>query len=214
MKTPFFIITILVAFAFSVQAQDFKAGALGGATFSQVHGDNYVGFNKIGILGGLYVSRSFGKDWAAQMEIVYKQKGSRHQPNESKGDYNLYKLSFDYLEVPLLAKMNMNNISFEGGFAISAMINSKEEDQYGPIESIYPFQDFEVSGLLGINYQFHPKMFVNLRWSYAITRVRKAYGGAFDDQKPPHWMDGKYGQYNHLVSFSLYYEFESLFNHK
>ncbi|MGQ1787361.1 MULTISPECIES: porin family protein [unclassified Saccharicrinis] len=205
------VILFLFLVGFSSFSQEFKAGAIGGATFSQVHGDNYVGFNKIGLVGGLYVSRQFADIWAGQLEIVYKQKGSRHNPNESKGDFNLYKLNFDYMEVPLLVKVDVNDFSFEAGAAFGVLINSKEEDQYGTLISDYPFEDYELSGLLGVNYQFHPRMFVNLRWSYAFTRVRKAYGGAFDNQKPPHWMDGKYGQYNHLVSLSLYYEFESLF---
>ncbi len=211
MKIRLFILsTILITCTLSIKSQDFKAGAIGGATFSQVQGDTYAGFNKIGIVGGLYVSRSFTDIWAGQFEIVYKQKGSRHNPNESKGDYTIYKLNFDYIEVPLLAKLRLNDILFEGGASLGLLINSSEEDQYGEISSIYPFEDYELSGLVGVGYQFHPKMYVNLRWSHAFTRVRKAYGGALDNQKPLHWMDGKLGQYNQSISLTLYYEFNSL----
>lgn len=195
----------------SSKAQEFKAGAIAGAAFSQVEGDTYAGFNKIGIVGGLYVSRWFGDIWAGQFEIVYKQKGSRHSPNETKGDYTLYKLNLNYIEVPLLAKFRVNDLMFEAGGAFGTLIHSSEENEYGTVNSIYPFEDFEMSGLVGVSYQFHPRMLVNLRWSTAFTRARKAYGGAFDHQKPVKWLGGKFGQYNHSVSLSVYYEFERMF---
>lgn len=193
------------------KAQEFNAGAVAGATFSQVEGDTYAGFNKIGMVGGLYVNRWFSDIWAGQFEIVYKQKGSRHSPNESKGDYTLYKLNLNYIEVPLLAKLRVNDLMFEAGGSLGVLIHSSEEDQYGMVNSIYPFEDYELSGLVGVSYQFHPRMLVNLRWSSAFTRVRKAYGGAFDHQKPVKWLGGKFGQYNHSISLSVYYEFERMF---
>ncbi len=211
MKRLFLFISAFVLISISVNSQEFKAGAIGGATFSQVHGDSYVGFNKMGLVTGLYVSRSLNPDWGAQFEIVYKQKGSRHNPNESTGDYNLYKLSFDYIEIPLLVKLNMTKVSLEAGVAFGILINSKEEDQYGIVEASIPFEDYEFSGIIGVNYHFYNRLYANLRWSYSFTRVRKAYGGEYDDQYLTHWMDGKFGQYNHVVSLSVYYEFEKLF---
>ncbi|SMO60599.1 Outer membrane protein beta-barrel domain-containing protein [Saccharicrinis carchari] len=207
MKKLLLILT-LGLFLFDSYAQEFKAGAIAGAAFSQVEGDTYTGFNRIGLAGGLYVSRSFSELWEGQLEIVYKQKGSRHTPNESKGDYSLYKLNLNYIEVPLLVKLKVNEISFEAGAAFGTLIHSSEEDENGTITSIYPFEDHELSGIVGVSYKFRPRMLVNLRWSAALTRARKAYGGAFDHQKPVKWLGGKFGQYNHCFSLSLYYEFE------
>ncbi len=205
------IIAFVILFTLSGKAQEFKAGAIAGAAFSQVEGDTYTGFNKIGIVGGLYVNRWFNDVWAAQFEIVYKQKGSRHSPNESKSDYTLYKLNLNYMEVPLLAKLRVNDLMFEVGGAFGALIHSSEEDENGTINASYPFEDYEISGLAGISYQVYPRMLVNLRWSYAFTRARKAYGGKYDWQPPAKWMDGKFGQYNHSVSLSVYYEFGRMF---
>ncbi|WP_075590395.1 porin family protein [Labilibacter marinus] len=213
MKITILFIALLIITSLHTSAQDFKAGAVGGMTFSQVDGDTYAGFNKLGVVAGLYVEREFSELWSAQFEIVYKQKGSRHNPNESIGDYTKYQLDFGYVEVPIIAKIHVKKFSFEAGVSLGSLIHSYEGDQYGELpESIYPFEDFEFSSITGINYQFHPRMYMNLRWSYAFTRVRKAYGGDFDDQKPPHWGDGKYGQYNHVASFSIYYEFGDIFN--
>lgn len=205
------IIAFVALITLSGKAQEFKAGAIAGAAFSQVEGDTYTGFNKIGIVGGLYVNRWFSDIWAGQFEIVYKQKGSRHSPNESKGDYTLYKLNLNYIEVPLLAKLSVNDLMFEAGGSYGVLIHSSEENEHGKVIASYPFEDYEMSGLVGISYRVYPRMLINLRWSTAFTRARKAYGGAFDHQKPVKWLGGKFGQYNHSVSLSVYYEFERMF---
>lgn len=206
------IILLIIVLPSELIAQDFKAGLTGGAVFSQVDGDTYEGFNKLGLVGGLYVSRSFTEQWLGQFEIVYKQKGSLHNPNESTNDYTKYKLNLDYIEIPVIAKLRVNKFAFEGGASLGMLMNSSEEDEYGEIGATVPFEDYEWCSIVGVNYQFHEQMFVNIRWSYSLNRVRKAYGGDFDNQKPPHWRDGKYGQYNHSISVSVYYELDKLFN--
>lgn len=202
------IIAFVILFTLSGKAQGFKAGAIAGAVFSQFEGDTYGGFNKIGIVGGLYVNRWFNDVWAAQFEIVYKQKGSRHSPNESKNDYTLYKLNLNYMEVPLLAKLKVNDFMFEAGGAFGVLIHSSEENEDGTLNFTYPFEDYEMSGIVGINYNFHPRMLVNLRWSYGFTRARR---GVYDIQPRPQWVNLKIGEYNHSVSLSVYYEFGRMF---
>lgn len=192
-------------------AQDFKAGAIAGATFAQVDGDTYGGFNKIGIVGGLYVSRLITEHWAGQLEIVYKQKGSRHIPDYERDNYALYKLNLDYLEAPLLAKYEINNFLLEAGVAMGTLINSLEEDQNGSVNSTIPFRNFELSSIAGVSYPVYKNILLNLRWSYGITRARKASAGVFDIQMPQYWLHGKLGQYNNTVSFSVCYEFERMF---
>lgn len=206
------IILLMMISPLKLIAQDFKAGVIGGAVFSQVDGDTYEGFNKLGLVAGLYVSRSLSEQWLGQFEIIYKQKGSLHNPNESINDFTKYKINLDYIEIPVIAKLHVNKFSFEGGAAFGMLITSSEEDEYGDVGATVPFEDFEWSSIVGINYQFYEKMFVNIRWSYSLSRVRKAYGGDFDNQKPPHWRDGKFGQYNHSISVSVYYELDKLFN--
>jgi len=211
-NTKLIILLLFILPPLGAIAQDFNAGVIGGAVFSQVDGDTYEGFNKLGLTCGLYVSRSFTEQWMGQFEIIYKQKGSLHNPNESVNDYTKYKLKLNYIEIPVVAKLKVKKFAFEGGAAFGMLINSSEEDEYGEIATTVPFEDYEWSSIVGVCYQFNEKMFADIRWSYSFTRVRKAYNGDFDSQKPSHWRDGKLGQYNHSVSISIYYEFDKLFN--
>ncbi len=41
----------------SVRAQEFNAGIFGGVTASQVDGDSYGGYNKLGFTAGVFVNR-------------------------------------------------------------------------------------------------------------------------------------------------------------
>lgn len=215
MKKIFILGAIIITLSnLSVIGQDFKAGILGGTVFSQVDGDYYTGFFKPGLVGGLYVSRPINNDWLAQFEIVYKQKGSLYNGNESIGDYSQYKMALEYMEVPILIKLFLNSVALEGGFTFGKLLSYTEEDEFGDLDATIEFEDFEWGSLVGVNYQIHDQMHINIRWCYSISRIRKAYGGEYDDAVLLHWSDKKMGQYNHSVSFSLYYELDKLFTNR
>jgi hypothetical protein len=211
------IILIIFFFPITVFSQDFKAGAVGGVVFSQVDGDNYGGYNKLGVTGGLYVARSFSDVWQGQFEIVYKQKGSRYMGKKLIDETTRYYLDLNYIEIPLLVQLKAQPFSFEAGVAFGTLIRSSERDALGDISEIFPdlyipFEDYEWSSFTGVNYHFFDNMYANIRWAYSINRVRKAYGGKYDDQVLPYWGQGKLGQYNHYISLSIYYEFNNFFS--
>ena len=83
--------------------QNFKAAILVGANFSQVDGDQLGGYNKLGLNTGIEISRSVNDNWDAAFEIRYTMKGSKKVLDPKSLDPTL-KLSYHYIEVPLLAK--------------------------------------------------------------------------------------------------------------
>ena len=44
-------------------AQDFGAQLLVGANFSQVDGDQFAGYNKLGVNAGIQINRPINSDW-------------------------------------------------------------------------------------------------------------------------------------------------------
>lgn len=60
-----------------LQSQNFKGGLIGGLTASQVDGDSYAGFDKLGIHGGVFVNTGFSELWGFQLEIKYAGRGAR-----------------------------------------------------------------------------------------------------------------------------------------
>ncbi|WP_282036021.1 porin family protein [Saccharicrinis aurantiacus] len=212
MKKIICVVLVIICIGFAkLNAQDFRAGILGGAVFSQIDGDNYAGFNKPGFALGMYAARQINPHWLAQFEILYTQKGAKNDPNTASlgTSTEIYKASLDYIEIPLFARYYLNKFSFDAGVSYGVLVRSKEEDQYGEIDA-NPFEDHEWATLIGVNYQINSRLYASVRWAYSITRIRKAYEGEYDWQPHPIW-GNKFGQYNHNVSVMLHYQFEKLF---
>ena len=74
-----YIWIILLLVSLDTKAQTFKPGVLVGLVTSQVGGDGYSGFNKLGLTFGGYVRYQLSDNWSTQFEIAYVQKGSRNK---------------------------------------------------------------------------------------------------------------------------------------
>lgn len=190
-----------------VSAQDFYAGPIIGASFSQVDGDSYAGFNKAGFVIGGFAGRSLSDIWDVQMEIVYIQKGSRKTPDAENGDYSDYMIHLNYIQFPVLVRLKQKKFSIEGGICIGSLLGSREEEFGEPIVSQYivPFKSTEWSWLCGVNYQITERLRVNGRFSYSLFRIRVPYNGDVNVYNP-HWDQHKPGQYNDVISVAFYYD--------
>lgn len=189
----------LFAFNFSF-AQRFNAGLIGGFTTSQVSGDQLSGFNKSGFEAGGLVSAPISQKFDLSFQIVFIQKGSKKNFSPDDGDYEYYRLSLNYIEVPLLLQYNYSKkIQFETGPLFGKLISSKEEDQYGEISAPKPFKPYELSVMLGMSYKLLDNFYLNLQGSNSILEIRT-----------PPVRDGyrlNRRQYNSVLMFSFKYIF-------
>ena len=96
-----FIILFLFSCSF-LKAQYFNAGLKAGIVGSQVDGDKFAGYDKLGLDAGIFVNYQLSMRTALQLEMEYIQKGSSHTPNVEKGDYDEYKMRVDYFQMPVL----------------------------------------------------------------------------------------------------------------
>ena len=204
-------------FASALLAQQFNVGLLGGLVTSQVDGDTYAGYNKLGFLAGGFVTKKFSDEgkWSVSFEITYIQKGSRKAPRPDKGDYSIYRLNLNYAEVPLLLKYSFTapdslggdkvKFQLEAGFAAGALVQSKEEDTFGPVVGGVPFERSGYSYILGLNYFASEKAAFNVRYEYSIIPARKGAIGQYYQNWTYKFL--KPGYYNNLVVFSFRYQF-------
>jgi len=215
MNKAILILSLLICTSLA-HAQDFRAGALLGTSFSQVDGDNYIGYNKVGINIGGFVSRPISDKWELQFDISYIQKGSREAPKPDKGRYDDYKIHLSYIQFPLVARYHYKKFSGEAGISIAALLNSEEEVDGAPVEDIpnsdiVPFQNTEWATVFGLNYHITDRLWINARWLYSINRVRIPYNGEIPVYNPkPHWLSRKPGQYNNNFVVSAYYSINKL----
>ena len=210
MKTiirAFFLTTVLILVTTISHGQKFVAGPKLGIAFTQVDGDFYEGFHKVGLNLGGFVYRTISKNerWDLQFEIEYIQKGSRKSPNAETGDYADYKMSLNYIQFPIFVRYNIEHFSFEGGISIGTLLSSEEYYEGSEYtQDDHPFKTMEYASIFSVNYHFNKKLWINARYSYSIARIRVPYNGEIDVY-PPRWSFQKPGQYNHIMVFSLYY---------
>jgi hypothetical protein len=205
------IVALIVSASMTnLSAQEFYAGPVVGASFSQIDGDAYSGYNKLGLVVGGFVGRQISEHWKTQLEIVYVQKGSRATPDIEAGDYSDYLADLKYIQFPLTMQLITGKFQFEGGLCFGSLLSSNEEAYGAPIpeQDQIPFKNTEWSTVWGFSYHITDQLMINCRFNYSLLRVREPYGGSVPVYDP-HWDLKKPGQYNNVVCLSLYYD---LFN--
>lgn len=197
------VILIAVLVFFNIknnQAQTFRGAVSVGLLGSQVLGDGFSGYKKAGIAGGLLIQRRLSDKWKWQMELQYVNKGSKKNPNYDIGDYTKYKISFHYIEVPLVLLYSYKyNIDFEIGCAPAFLFKTLQEDQHGVLDITRPFKDYDFSSILGVNYNITEKFVSNLRFTqtFFFSPIRNNFGNR------KYWFN--WGDYNMVLTISFKY---------
>jgi hypothetical protein len=196
----FFIALTTVQYAY---AQKFIGGALFGMNASQVSGDNLGGYDKVGITGGVTVSRKLTEKSELEMRITYSAKGSRDVPNYEKGKYSAYYLRLKYIEVPVFYRYKFKKIWLMGGISGGYLIRSSIANENGPFPEFSaenrPFNKYEVCTHYGISLPFEDHWEIEFKSSdtFFLLPIRN------------HASNGKYlfdrGQLNSVLTFSLKY---------
>jgi opacity protein-like surface antigen len=188
---------------FSVQAsyaQEFGASLVVGANFSQVDGDQMGGYNKLGLNSGIAISRKVNNEWTASFEILYAMKGSKKVIDPDNFEPYL-KLSYHYVEVPLLARYSFTDkINFFGGPSIGVNVFNQRDDN-GIVTSEEGLTTTEIGLHLGGNYKITDKMALELRHAYSLLSVRD-YPIIVNG---PTWF-GRAGWYNRLFTIGIRYD--------
>ena len=221
-------IGILIAFSHLAHAQEsdddeehglyiekprvFYGGLIAGANFSQVDGDYFAGYRKIGLNAGGIVYAQLAKHVAISLEILYSQKGSKSDgPQYSPGNTSLlitkYSIAANYAEVPVMINyFDKRRSHFGIGVSFSRLVSSNESittDSLSTIRTIpldlqYPFKKNDFNFLAGVEIHLVKGLFLNVRFQYSILPIRS---GA--DLPPIQY--ARADQYNNLWVLRLMY---------
>ena len=171
-------------------AQNFNAGFIGGLTMSQISGDGYSGYNKVGPRIGAYVSYPLKKKMNLQIEIQYLQKGSKENDVNAN---NFYSYKLDYLEIPFTLNYQIKEfIYLESGIGSNYLLGFNES------ESNSDPNKFSMDFILGTQYQFNKNVLFNFRFAHSLTRIRKHSSNGI-------WGLNR-GEYSNLISLALIYQ--------
>lgn len=150
----------------------FEGGVSAGFNFTQVDGDNYAGFNKLGLNAGPIVHVNFNPNWNVSLELLYSQKGARTKPDPNI--VNTYLLAMDYAEVPVVLNYNdKNRLIFQAGLCYGRLVSVKEEINGFDNNNDEAFYSDELSYIIGGTFLVGEMRHwgVNVRYQGSITTV-------------------------------------------
>ena len=188
-------------------AQSFNGGLIAGATFCQVDGDKYFGYNKLGFTAGGYVNLPIANHFALQMELKYTQMGAKSSIKEAElPTYGQYKLVLHYAEIPLMLRYDFGHftvygksldfLSLEAGFSLDFLLK-----YYGEMGSqqFWKFNFFSVSGNFGLHFAFTDHWGAGVRMMYSVTPMQT-------NPTPQYFFDHSY---NKVIQATVTYNINS-----
>jgi len=207
-QIPIILFLFLIFFLrIDLIAQRFDGGILAGGLISQVDGDDWKGYNKVGYLAGGFVHLELSPHSSLQLEMEYIQKGSRKPANFDSGDYKTYLLRLHYLEIPLLYQFTfLKRLSVEVGPAADILLGYSEQGDGQEVPNRYPFRRVTLSGIVGVSGYITRHLKATIRFNYSLLSLRQPQ----PDRRPEAWRKVlfEWGQYNNVLSLSVSYQFK------
>ncbi|MBC8314924.1 MAG: PorT family protein [Bacteroidetes bacterium] len=188
-------------------AQRFDGGILAGGLISQVDGDRWGGYTKVGFLGGGFVHLELSPHSSLQLEMEYIQKGSKKPTFYQENDYHSYLLRLHYLEIPILYQFTfLKRISVEAGPAVDVLLGFNEEVDGSEVPNDYPFRRVTLAGIVGVSGYISRHLKATFRFNYSLFSLRQPQ----PDRRPEAWRKVLFdwGQYNNVLSLSVSYQFK------
>jgi len=188
-----------------VKKNAFNLLVMAGVSPSQVHGDAYSGFHKLGAMGGIGVESVFSENFSASLSLLLIQKGARKNQNLEKNDLSYYYLNLNYIEAPILVTYTQKKFLFDIGVSAAYLINYYEASEAGNFTGTYPFQNFDYSVKIGLGCNITSKWFMNLRSSnsFITTRPNRIKQAVYYNNIIARTFNK--GYYNNILEFTLGY---------
>ncbi len=181
---------LMIVSSLNLLAQGFKGGVTGGLVVSQVDGDGYGGYNKIGFQGGVYSRYYFGDKLALTAMLRYLPKGSHFGDNKTQ---TYFKINLNYIDIPITVSYRLfNKIDISAGVSAGVLFKTKVEDPTGRVSAERLFyKKTDISVLAGVSYCITEKVSINVEHMYSILPINTRMSR----------------QHNNLLIASLVYQF-------
>jgi len=184
------IIGMTLLFSFQATAQKrrfnpkqrFHAGMIIGFNIAQIDGDRFSGYDKRGIMGGLQGIAVISRRVNLVAELLYSQKGSRIEYNNSLFKEKTRILALDYAEIPILFRVKLipdsddrKPLELETGFSLSRLLATNIEEDLDRLD--YNFSDIsnqfrktDLNYIIGGNLEILPNFNLGIRSNISITK--------------------------------------------
>jgi hypothetical protein len=156
-----------------VAAQNVGAGLIVAGVASQIDGDSWGGYNKLGYSLGGFAWYDFNDRVSLSPEITIGHRGSR----EMVDGYEQYNLNV--IDVPLLVRycilgdINAQNLQLEAGPSANILISAKSGFGQQKLDLMPQFNRLNLSINTGATFFVNKNIGIMGRWSYALTNMNK-----------------------------------------
>ena len=184
----------------------FYGGLTLGANFTQVDGDGFSGYHRVGIHAGPLVYVRMSSTLYLSFELLYDQKGSKWRDITDIAAAG-YDLKLTYAEVPLVLHYTFRPKTAVGlGVSYARLISSDESAYENVPVNLYPdinyFKKQDWCYLAEASYEPVRGWLAVFRYAYSIASIREG------DRIPQGYGGGTFaGQYNNLFTVRLIYFF-------
>lgn len=148
-------------------AQDFKFGLKSGLNLSTYRGENDGGQYKLSGYAGVFTSYELNQNIAIQTEFNYARIGHRDTLNNTK-----IKTSLNYLQIPLLLKITLNNydqFKFFIGPQIGYLLDSKITIDKDSDSSKSLFEELDYGAIVGMEYELSDQFSLDARYYLGLS---------------------------------------------
>ncbi|MBA3648080.1 MAG: PorT family protein [Chitinophagales bacterium] len=197
MNKSILIFSVLFIAFMNIKAQDpalkFHAGAVAGLNFSQVDGDDWASYNKVGLNAGFISEVPLSKHFFVSAEILYSQKGSKSPTY--KGVPLTFKWKLNYAEIPVLINFQEKKaINFGAGLSYAQLLKAREFiEQLEQPDPTVGIGRSDIDILANANYLITKNFQLNVRFAYSIFAIGHRENSNFK----------RHALYNNLLSARL-----------
>lgn len=205
MNKKLFLPVFFLMFFNVAMSQRFDAGILAGFNASQVTGAQLdgvpiKGYNKPGVLAGIYVQTDLAPAIFAAMEIKYSQKGARKKVTDKQPD--IYVMRLGYIDIPVYLAFRTNQRgSILAGVSTGFLTNSVEINNDGkfPPADQHPFKTIDLQPFVGFQFEIFDKIKADLRFALSVLPIREQPGEGTNY----YWYNN---QFSKVISLAAYYQ--------
>jgi len=191
------MILVVCLWTFAAKGQELNFGIYAGVTASQVDGDAFRGFNKLGGTAGLFFNKHIEYNIYWQAEFKYVSRGVYKGPSDN--DQTLYRSTYHYVEIPLSVHYRVQEkFILELGTSPEVLVGVAYEDENGILnpEGYPEIRRLGLSVFAGVGYWFSERMMLGLRYTNSAIPFRD----------PQEWNHPQYrGYFHNVMSLSLAY---------
>ncbi|MEN0047634.1 MAG: outer membrane beta-barrel protein [Bacteroidota bacterium] len=186
-----FLLCFIVFIPFQLDAQRkrfnpkqrFHAGVIVGANFAQIDGDNFTGYDKGGITGGLQGVALITRRVELVAELLYSQKGARVEYKDVLHPRKERILGLNYAEAPILVRINLvpnleknKPIELETGISIARLIQTNIEENVNRLQYSFTgvadnFRRTDINYIIGMHVGILKDFNLGLRANSSLTKV-------------------------------------------